>query len=111
MGHFVAGDRVFVGLCRAVGDLAATRKGITGLACCALFAQAAAFQIDGDVGRREAYQRRRFLGLAWSLVSLERAHGARLSLLVTTAADCLCLVDGQKPGMVQAFLGRVLPDS
>ena len=64
MGHLAAGDRLFVDLFRAVATLAKARTGTTSLACRALFAQGAAFQIDGDVRRREAYQRRRFLGLA-----------------------------------------------
>src|SRR6266511_1423952 len=48
------------------------------------------------------------MGLAESFLSLERTDGARLSLLVTTAAHDVRLVGRQKPGMVQAFFSRIL---
>src|ERR1043166_748018 len=66
-------------------------------------------QPDADVRNGEADQRRRFLGLGRPFLSLERVDGARLSPLVATAADDLCLVGGQASGMVQTFLGGVLP--
>ena len=90
--------------------------GVPGYSCSSftsgfVFAQVPSVQTDGHVRRREVDQRRRFLGLAESLVSLEQTDSARLSLLVAAVADSLCLVGGQKPGMVQTFFGRVLSRS
>ena len=57
MGHSAAGDRLFGDISRAVATLAEARKGGTGLARRAVFAQAPPFQIDADVWRGEADQR------------------------------------------------------
>ena len=57
MGHSAAGDGLFGDLSRAVANLAKAWTGTTSLAGSAVFAQAAPFQIDGDVWRRETDQR------------------------------------------------------
>src|SRR6266498_2742461 len=46
MGHSAAGNGLFRDLSRTVSNLAKALTGTTGLACRAVFAQAAAFQID-----------------------------------------------------------------
>src|SRR5437899_5313312 len=118
MGRSPARDRLFINLSRAVATLA---KGIDMVAAVTdpghsvsrftrgfVFAQISAVQAHADVRRGEADQRRRLVGLGESLVSLERPHGTRLSLLVATVANSVQLVGGQKPGMVQAFFSRIL---
>src|SRR5438445_11750927 len=55
--------------------------------------------MDAYVGRGEADQRGRLL---------VEPDGARLPLLVATAAHGVQLVGGQKSGMVQAFFSRIL---
>src|SRR6266542_4520184 len=57
MGHSAAGDGLFGDLSRTVANLAKAWTGTTGLAGRAVFAQAAAFQIDGHVWCGEADQR------------------------------------------------------
>jgi len=57
MGHSAAGDGLFGDLSRAVANLAKAWTRTTSLARRAVFAQAAPFQIDGDVWRREANER------------------------------------------------------
>src|SRR6266545_3037980 len=110
MGCSPAGDRLFVDLSRAMATMAAGAAMVAGISdpgysfsgftggC--VFAQVPSLQINAYVWRREADQRRRFLGLAESFVSLERPHSTRLSLLVATVAHSLRLVDRQNPGMV-----------
>src|SRR5882724_1006206 len=57
MGHSAAGDGLFGDLSRAVANLAEAWTRTTSLASSAVLAQAPAFQIAGDVWRREANQR------------------------------------------------------
>src|SRR5262249_34222817 len=86
MGYSPPRDWFFVDLSGALATLA---KGVdvvgrtigsayrtSGITSGFVFAQISSVQTDADVGRGEADQRRRFLGLGESLISLERAHGA-----------------------------------
>ena len=57
MGHSASGDGLFGDLSRAMATLAKAWTGTTSLARSVVSAQAAAFQIDGDVWRGEADQR------------------------------------------------------
>src|ERR1700732_2619460 len=66
-----------------------------------------AFQTDADVRRSETDQRS--IARRSHRRHLVEPDCARLSLLVAAVADGTGLVGGQKPGVVQAFLGRVLP--
>src|SRR2546423_1633171 len=50
--------------------------GVSVLTCGFVFAQVPSLQIDAYVRRREANERRRFVGLGESFVSLERTHSA-----------------------------------
>ena len=84
MGHSAARGWFLVDLFRVLEALAEARARTTGFRRRDFFAQAAAFQTDGDVRHGEAVERRRLL------VEFERA---RLSLLVATIADKLWLVD------------------
>ena len=126
MGCSPVGDRFLVDLSCAMATMGAgpfVMAGIggpdysdlsysfSGLTSGFVLAQVPSLQINAYVRRREANQRRRFLGLGESFVSLERTHSARLSLLVTTVAYSLRVVGRQKPGMVQTFFSRVLPRS
>ena len=121
MGCSPFGGRFFVDLFCAmetvaagalmVAEVSAPDYSASGLTDGFVFAQVSSLQTNAHVRYREADQRRRFLGLGESLVSLGRADGTRLSLLVAALAHNLRLVGGQKPGVVQTFFSRVLPGS
>ena len=64
----------------AAGPDMVARVGAPGYSCSSftrgfVFAQVPSVQTNAHVRRREADQRRRFLGLAESVVSMERADG------------------------------------
>ena len=111
MGRAFAGNRFFIDLFCAVAAVATgtfVAAGIgdpgysAGFASWFVFAQASFVQTDPHVGRGEVNQRRR---------QLVESDSTRLPLLVTTAANGVRLVGGQKSRMVQAFFRRVLPRS
>src|SRR5438034_6268964 len=58
MGHFAGRDWLPVNFPRALAASAKAWTRTAGFARRSVFTQAASFQIDGDVGRGEAYQRR-----------------------------------------------------
>ena len=86
MGHSSARDWFFIDLSDPVATLAKRALvvvagiddpgySISGSTRGFVLAQISSVQTDADVGRGEADQRRRFLGLGESLISLERADG------------------------------------
>src|SRR5262245_39333145 len=100
MGCAFAGVRVLVDLLCTMatlptGTFVAARIGHPGycasVASRFVFAQASFVQTDADVRSGEVNQRRR---------QLVEPDGARLSLLVATAADDVRLVGGQESGVV-----------
>ena len=94
MGRASAGDRFFIDLSCAVATVAAETVNVATITAAEysasflrglIFAQASLVQADAHVRGGEINQRRR---------QLVEPHGARLSLLVATAADGFWVVGG-----------------
>ena len=100
-GHSAARNWFHYGdLFRATAAWPRRDRNTAGLTRRAFSAQAPSLQIDGDVRRGEADERRRLL------VEPDRARYRKL--LVATAADCVRVVGEINRELVQEILGRIL---